>query len=106
MPGVDIIGGDTGNYTLGRGIVYFQGEYPQFAGGKSFRDMGNATAFNVAIETEVKEHQSSLAGLKTTDLEVPLSQKMTITFTLDELNFNNLALFFLGEAEGQVQTGT
>lgn len=89
---------NTGDYSLGRGIVYEAAidgttELPTIAG---WRDLGNATEFNVSLETEKLEHQSSRQGLKVVDKEVILSQKMTIAFTLDELNDENVANFLSG----------
>lgn len=90
---------NTGDYTLGRGIVYESGivtvtEKPDDNG---WRDLGNATEFNVSLETEKLEHKSSRAGLQVVDKEVVLSQKMTINFSLDELNDENVASFLSGE---------
>lgn len=88
---------NTGDYTLGRGTVYAAGltagEIPDVNG---WRDLGNATEFNVSLETEKLEHQSSRQGLKVVDKEVILSQKMSIAFTLDELNDDNVANFLSG----------
>jgi hypothetical protein len=90
---------NTGDYTLGRGIVYESGidsstEKPDDSG---WRDLGNATEFNVSLETEKLEHKSSRAGLQVVDKEVVLSQKMTLNFSLDELNDENVASFLSGE---------
>jgi hypothetical protein len=89
---------NTGDYTLGRGIVYESAidsstEKPDDGG---WRDLGNATEFNVSLETEKLEHKSSRAGLQVVDKEVILSQKMTINFSLDELNDENVANFLSG----------
>lgn len=97
--GIDFIGGNPGNYVLGRGKVYLQGESALQP--KGWRDIGNCTAFTVNQESEKKEHQSFLTGVKTVDLEVAVSTKVNISFTLDEVaNFLNLAMFFNGEAVG------
>jgi len=90
---------NTGDYTLGRGIVYESAidtttEKPDDGG---WRDLGNATEFNVSIETEKLEHKSSRTGLQVVDKEVVLSQKMTVNFSLDELNDENVASFLSGE---------
>lgn len=90
---------NTGDYTLGRGIVYESAivtatEMPDDNG---WRDLGNATEFNVSLETEKLEHKSSRTGLQVVDKEVVLSQKMTINFSLDELNDENVASFLSGE---------
>lgn len=90
---------NTGDYVLGRGIVYLASldsvtSKPDIAG---WRDVGNATEFTVTLETEKLEHQSSRQGLKVVDKEVILSQKMSLGFTLDEINDQNLSLFLSGE---------
>lgn len=104
MPGVNFAGGNTNDYVLGRGIIYFRGDIPTFT--TAWRDLGNATEFTIQIESETLEHQSSLEGLKTVDLEVLLSQKMNVSFSLDEMNINNLNNFFLGTALGTNFSGT
>jgi hypothetical protein len=73
MPGINTTGTpNTEDYNLGRGIVYFS-------------------------TLNASEHLSSREGLKTVDKEVVVSQKMTLSLTLDEINFQNLALLFSGE---------
>lgn len=99
MAGIDFIGGRPGNYVLGRGKVYVQGEFAGAALG--WRDVGNVTAFTVSQESETKDHQSFLTGIKTIDLEVPVSTKVNISFTMDEAsNFFNLSQFFSGTLTG------
>lgn len=111
MPGFTTTGGNTNDYNLGRGIVYFDGDGVLDSNGnliyaRGFRDLGNCTEFNISVETETLEHQSYLESLKTIDKELVLSQKMTVSFTLDELNMNNLSLFFLGSPKGSNGDGT
>jgi len=97
MPGVSTTGQpSTRNYLLGRGAVYFasleSNGLPLY-----YRHLGNAPAFNMTNETETLEHQASLSGLKVVDKEAILSQKVSVSFTLDEImNFANLADFFSG----------
>lgn len=98
MPGVNTTGiPNTNDYNLGRGIVYFaaldSGGLPL-----GFRDLGNAPEFNISFETETLEHQSSRQGLKVTDKEVVISQKCKLSLTLDEINFDNLAIGMSGTA--------
>lgn len=110
MPGFDTKGGKPFNYTLGRGKLYLTGDSSKTASlgtasdvansQKVWRDVGNVTAFTIAQESETKEHKSSLQGLQVIDLEVAVSQKMTISFTLDELNANNLSRFMSGKYVG------
>ncbi len=103
MP-VSFTGGNTRDYTLGRGKLYFNGE-SQIGTNKGFRDLGNTPELTVKFESETKEHQNFLSGLKVIDQELLLSQKMTLSFTLDELNLNNMALFFLGSIDSFATLG-
>lgn len=103
-------GGEAKNYTLGRGKLYMQGDVYKFdVAGKpvpastamgdvgGWRDMGNVTALTISQTSETKEHRNNLSGLQTVDLELAVSQKMTVSFTCDELSVHNLARFLSGE---------
>lgn len=96
MPGPNTTGTpNTDDYNLGRGIVYIStlvNDLPV-----DWRDVGNATEFNLTIETEVLEHFSSRSGVRVKDKEVVVSTEVNVSFTLDELNDENKSLFFLGE---------
>ena len=116
MPGFDSRGGQPLNYTLGRGKLYLADDSSKTTGlgtgtaansQRVWRDVGNVTAFTVTQESETKEHKSSLQGLQVIDLEVAVSQKMTLAFTVDELNANNIARFLSGQYVGlDNDTGT
>jgi hypothetical protein len=82
---------NTADYNLGRGILYFQP-----TGTSAWRDLGNCTAYTISTTSETLQHFSSRSGLKTLDKEVTLSRTTTSSFTLDELNDENLSLFFSG----------
>jgi len=92
----------TSDYTLGRGKVFFAEIDTPTGLPMGFRDLGNAPEFNVSSEVETLEHQSSQEGLKVTDKEVTISQKLNIALTLDEINSENLAFFFSGEKQSIV----
>jgi len=91
------------NYVLGRGKLYFAnlnaGGFPM-----EFRDLGNASAMSYSMETEEIEHLSSRGGLKTVDKKVVVSQTQSISFTLEEMNLDNLALFVAGDTVSRSQT--
>jgi len=93
----------TEDYNLGRGKVYFAELTSGIPG--AFRDLGNAPAFNISMETEKLDHMSSREGLKLTDLQVVVSQKINVSLTLDEINFENLAFFFSGESDTRTNNG-
>lgn len=88
----------TEDYLLGRGAIYFSSIVTAtgLPDANGFRHLGNAPEMAVAMEVETLEHQSSLEGLKVVDKEVVISQKANVTFALDEVSHENLALFFSG----------
>lgn len=100
MPGINTTGQpNPSDYNLGRGAVYFASIDATTGLPLAYRHLGNAPAFTVTVEPELLEHQSSRSGLKVTDLEIVVSQKTTVSVTLDEAtNFENLAFFFSGSA--------
>lgn len=104
MAGISVSGlPNTKDYNLGRGALYFAS--PLVAGlPVDYRHLGNAPEFNVSVEVETLEHQSSLTGLKVTDKEVVISQKISVSVSLDELNFDNVALFFSGATAVEANT--
>lgn len=91
------------NYFLGRGIIYFD-LYNESTNTPTdrFRDLGNATEFNLSIDEEELEHQSSQEGLKTTDASVSLSKELGGSFTLDEITEENLSMFLSGNVDESV----
>lgn len=104
---LDYIGGNPGNYLLGRGKLYLKAEFGLTLTDGGWRDIGNCTAFTLTQESEKKEHLSYLTGVKTVDLEVAVSTKVTIGFTIDEVqNLLNQAPFLNGVATGYGAVGS
>lgn len=96
MPGPNVTGlPQTEDYNLGRGILYFA-TLGSDGRPNEYRDLGNVPEFNLSIEVETLEHQSSRQGLKVVDKEVVISQKVNVAFVLDEINHENLALLLSG----------
>lgn len=95
-------GGVPANYVLGRGRLYLKGELGKYVSGThgsdtdAWRDIGNVTAFTLSYERETKDHTSYLLGAQTIDLSIAVSTKMNVSFTLDELSIQNLAMFLGG----------
>jgi hypothetical protein len=89
----------TNNYTLGRGKIYFA----RFQDGTqlpaSFMYIGNTPEFNLTIESEELEHYSSDEGIREKDDSVPLEVTRTGSLITDNIDPENVALFFFGEAE-------
>lgn len=87
---------NTNDYNLGRGAVFFANNNAVTGLPQAYRHLGNAPEFNINLEVETLEHQASLSGLKTTDKEVTVSQTLGLSLSLDEINFQNLAIFMSG----------
>lgn len=96
-------GGRPDDYAIGRGRLLvadaslYVGYVEQVFQDRAYRDVGNCTAFTLTQESEVKEHTSYLSGIATRDLEVPISNKMSLSFQLDENSMANLARFLSGD---------
>ncbi len=98
MPGLNLLGTpNTSDYNLGRGKVFFAEILGDGTPGE-YRDLGNSPEFNINVESETLEHQSSRNGLRVVDNEVVISQKVGVSLSLDEINFQNLAMFMSGES--------
>lgn len=105
MPGIRESGQhNTDDYSLGRGKVYFA-ELDSDDLPKGYRDLGNATEFMISVEKEELDHYSSREGLKKVDKQVVVSQKVSLSLTLDEINFENLAMFFSGASASRDNEG-
>lgn len=90
--------GQTRSYILGRGRVYAAEIIVATGKPKGYRFLGNATAFAASQEVETLDHVSSQEGLRQVDLSLVTQQQMNLSLTLDEIDWNNLALFFTGDA--------
>ena len=93
---------DTDNYTLGKGICYFN---KQEADGSYLgeRDLGNAPELTFSIDITKLDHYSSRGGIRAKDKTVVTEITPTLAFTLDEVNEDNLALLTFGEITEVVQ---
>lgn len=92
---------NTDNYTLGKGVVFFNQLVDSTYQGE--RDLGNAPAFTFNIALEKLEHFSSRGGLKAKDKEIISQITPGLTFTLDEVNKENIALLTLGDTTVETQ---
>lgn len=90
------------NYTLGRGIVYFDKLESTVYQGE--RDLGNANSVTVNVAIDTLDHFSNRSGLKAKDKKVVLQITPTISFTLDEINYDNVQLVFMADRTDVSQT--
>lgn len=99
MQGVNTSGRpDPANIWLGRGKILLGLLNPTTGKPYDMRHVGNCKSLTLSVETETLEHQNSRSGIKVIDREIVLSQKFNVSMILDELSFDNLAIFFSGEA--------
>ena len=80
---------------------YFSGQGnvlvgPVNSSGAGFREVGNASAFTVALTTETLEHKESQSGSRLTDLRLVTAQSAQLTLTLESFVFKNLELALYG----------
>ena len=93
-----------GNQTIGRGKVYVA----TFKSGTHTPDLwryvGNSPSFSVNIQSDKLEHFSSDSGVRVKDKSVTLQTNRTGSLVLDDINAENLALFFFGSTSTLAQT--
>jgi hypothetical protein len=108
MPITADLGGK--NYTLGRGRVFFD-RFPTNAvvgaltRGDGERYLGNTPEFSSTSESEDLEHYDSDSGVRVKDDSVQLTLNRSASFTCDNIDSENIALFFLGEASTVTHAG-
>lgn len=83
------------NYTLGKGVAFFNKKDQATGLYAGARDLGNAPDLSFNLALDVLEHFSSRGGLKAKDQKVISQITPKLTFTLDEINAANLALLMM-----------
>lgn len=98
--------GETNNYTLGRGEIYFgrfqDDDETQPLG---LRYIGNTPEFSLTISQETLDHFSSDRGIREKDESIALQVNRTGQMTTDNINPANVALFFFGSDSTVVEAG-
>lgn len=84
------------NLTLGRGELWFAKYLPntQTPGGERY--IGNSPEFSATIESETLDHMDSDHGVGEKDESIPLSTNRSGSFVTDNIDPENVALFFFG----------
>jgi hypothetical protein len=95
------MGSSPDNYTLGKGIVSFNKKVNDVFTGEL--DLGNCPEFAFNVSIEKLEHYSSRGGLRAKDKEVISQVSPGVSFTLDEISPENLALLTLADIEEVTQ---
>jgi hypothetical protein len=94
----------TDNYTLGKGVIFLDKKDPTSGLYIGERDLGNAPSFSFNVALEKLDHFSSRGGLKAKDKEIISQLTPSLTFTLDEVNKDNLALLTFANLNEVTQT--
>ena len=94
----------TENFQLGKGVVYFNRKDLATGLYTGERDLGNAPALSFNVSLEKLEHFSSRGGLRAKDKEIISQITPGISFTLDEVTAENLALLTLADIITVTQT--
>jgi hypothetical protein len=84
------------NYMIGKGTFYFD-RFDADGNSTGELHLGNGPSFAETPTMENLDHFSSMEGLKMKDLSVITQAGITLKFTLDEINVENLNLAFLGD---------
>ncbi len=93
---------NTDNYVLGKGSLFFN---PLVNGAYTGEmALGNAPALTFSLAIEKLDHFSSQAGLRAKDKTVITQVTPTLSFTLDEINPDNLNLLLMGSKTESTQT--
>lgn len=83
-------------YVYGSGEIYFAQFKPGTQTPGARRYLGNTPEFTVTAEQESLEHMDSDHGVKEEDQSITISTTRSGTIITDNIDFDNLAMFFLG----------
>lgn len=91
------------NYVVGRGKLYFRKFLPgtRTLAAAGARYLGNSPELSLSQDEEKLDHYNSDRGIRVKDASVSLQNDMSGSFSLDDIQPENLALWFRGD----VQTG-
>lgn len=98
--------GETNNYTLGRGEIYF-GRFKDDDETLplGLRYIGNTPEFSLTISQETLDHFSSDRGIREKDESIALQVNRTGQMTTDNVIPANVALFFFGDDSTVTEAG-
>lgn len=93
-------------YVLGRGKTFFDQFNLNTTVKTGERYLGNTPSFNLSIESENLDHFDADEGIRTKDKSVTLQVNRTGQFVTDNIDPENVALFFIGEYAVAAQAAT
>lgn len=88
------------NYVIGRGKLFFDPFLPgtRTASGNE-RYLGNSPELSSSQNEDKVDHYSSDYGIKVKDESASIQNDLSLSFSLDDVSSENLALWFRGEAQ-------
>ena len=90
---------DTSTYVLGRGKMSFAEIQADGTPTGGYRFVGNCPEVTATVESENYEHFNSTKGLRTKDLDIIIQQSINWTAALENMNKDNLGIFFSAEED-------
>jgi len=93
------------NYTLGRGMLFFAKFAENTTTPGPRRLLGNCPEFSLTASVNTLDHFSSMRGVREKDASVQLDNTQTAQIVCDDIQLENLALFFFGEVSDFVDAG-
>lgn len=93
-----------GNHTLGRGEISFSLFKPGTFTPSGFRYIGNTPDFSLTMANETLDHFNSDRGIRQKDRSIVIETTRTGQLTCDDLQLENIALFFFGSTSTLAQT--
>jgi hypothetical protein len=91
----------TTNYTVGKGIIYFD-RFTAAGASTGYRDLGNAPALSLSTTIEKLKHYSSRSGIKSLDFTANTSKEAMVKFTLDEIKVSQQTSTNVNELKKEV----
>lgn len=87
------------DYVLGKGRLMFEKFAPGTKVGSGEQYFGNTPELSTSSDQSTLDHYDADAGLNVKDESVTIEDNMTGAFVTDNVNMENLALFFGGDME-------
>jgi hypothetical protein len=84
-------------FTLGRGALFFAPFAPGTQTPMGERFLGDCKAVKFTFKSTDLDHYGSVSGVKELDFSVPLQVDRSGGFTTENIDSDNVALFFLGD---------
>ncbi|MBX9757209.1 MAG: hypothetical protein K2Y29_00420 [Beijerinckiaceae bacterium] len=84
----------TSDLRVGKGIMEVSND-----SGANWRDVGNATVFNMSLGVERLDHFSARSGVRAKDRSVVIEKSATLSITLEEFTEENLRLALMADQD-------